>query len=301
MKPLSGILLLDKPLGISSAGMVRAVENRLRWYKVGHLGTLDPMASGLLVVMVGHAVKMMPYLLHGMKSYTATIEFGKATDTYDREGTVVEEADVPTDLGERLVSSLAGMTGRQMQVPPIFSAIKKDGKRLYELARKGKSVVPEAREVVIHNLTLQSFDGCQAVVEVRCSAGTYIRSLAVDLGTACGTVAFLAGLRRTESTPFRLSGDALSLEDVDRAKNLEDRLLPLESFDLPGQRHTLAGDEHLMVLRGTPLPFPPGFPGGPADHVFLLAANGELMAVGQVSPDASVLQIKRVIRPDIEW
>ena len=299
MRLQSGILLMDKPLDITSAGLVREIERRVAGLRCGHLGTLDPMASGLLVVLLGHAVKMTPYYLHGPKRYVATIRFGEATETYDSEGEVVTTAPVPEDLPARLQSALSASLGEQMQVPPIYSAIKKGGKRLYDLARRGRVVEPEPRKVTFHALQLAGLVGHDAVVDVSCSSGTYIRSLAYDLGRACGTVAHLAGLRRLESAPFSVEG-AIPFEKVmDPAFDLESAALSLESFPCPGRKLVISDAQALKVLHGVGVPHPDGQ--GPVGESWTLFTQaGVLFAMAEAGFDGTELNVKRVIRPDVE-
>lgn len=295
----SGIVLLDKPLGVTSAGAVRVVETRLG-LRCGHLGTLDPMATGLLVVLLGHAVKLMPYYLHGTKRYLATVRFGQATETYDSEGSVVATAPVPSNLAHSLPQVLASLLGEQMQVPPVYSAIKKGGKRLYDLARQGKEVQPEARKVTFLALDLLKLDGCDALIDVRCSSGTYIRSLAYDLGLACGSVAHLAGLRRLESSPFTLDG-AVSLEQAsDRSFNLEAAARPVESFEPPGRKYIMTDPDAMRVLRGMPLPHPAVGSSKAGESWSLFTESGVLIAVAETSESGAELAVKRVIRQDVE-
>ncbi len=299
MRLHSGILLLDKPLGVSSAGAVRGIENRLKWVKCGHIGTLDPQATGLLVVLVGNSVKMTPFYLHGTKRYTATICFGKETETYDSEGQVVNEQPVPLDLPARLSTALEQLVGEQQQIPPIFSAIKQGGKRLFEMARQGKPVEAEPRTITFHELTLQSLQDNVAVLDVRCSSGTYIRSLAHDLGAMCGTCAYLAGLRRTESLPFKLE-NALSLDQLCEASfDLYGAIVPLETYPPAGRYVQVEDSVALKVLSGKAITHPQG--SGVAEEMWTVYTKaGELIAMAQTDTKGTELLIRRVIRLDVE-
>lgn len=299
MRLHTGILLLDKPLGVTSAGAVRAVENYLRWVKCGHIGTLDPQASGLLVILIGSSVKLAPYYLHGAKRYTATIQFGIQTDSYDSEGAIVAQLPVPDDLESRLVSALERMRGPQLQVPPVFSAIKKGGKRLYEMARKGVPVEAEPREVNFYELTLVRLEGDVATVDVACSAGTYIRSLAYDLGIACGSCAFLAGLRRTESAPFRVEA-AVPLEDLHQPNfDLASVISPIEAYPPPGRRLVVSDPVALKVLSGIPIAHPDG--NGPAGEMWVVYTKAnELIAIAETSAAGLEVLVRRVVRLDVE-
>lgn len=210
---MTGILLLDKPEGISSAGAIRALKPRLGRTKVGHLGTLDPFASGLLPLCLGEATKVARYLLLERKAYAGTIQLGSATDTLDRTGSVVETAPVPSLAPAEMEAVAARFTGRQPQVPPMYSALKREGVPLYRLARRGVEVERPEREIEILalDLVLRAPDRIQFTVT--CSKGTYVRVLAADIGRALGTVAHLERLRRLQVGAFRVE-QARSLDDL---------------------------------------------------------------------------------------
>jgi tRNA pseudouridine55 synthase len=201
---VTGILLIDKPEGMTSAGVIRALKPHLGRAKVGHLGTLDPFASGLLPLCLGEATKIARYLLVERKAYTGTIRLGSATDTLDRTGARVSTAAVPP-LGQETVDSVARrFVGRQSQVPPMYSALKRDGVPLYELARRGIEVERRARDIEILGLELCVRAPDALDFAVACTKGTYVRVLAADIGQALGTVAHLERLRRTEVGSFRV-------------------------------------------------------------------------------------------------
>jgi tRNA pseudouridine55 synthase len=201
---VTGVLLVDKPEGTSSAGVLRALKPRLGRTKVGHLGTLDPFASGLLPLCLGEATKVARYLLLEDKAYSGTIRLGTATDTLDRTGRCIETAPVPR-LDQTAVDATAGrFTGRQRQTPPMYSALKRDGVPLYKLARRGIEVERTAREIEVMRLALVLSAPDAIAFEVVCSKGTYVRVLAADLAAAFGTVAHLEVLRRTRVGEFRV-------------------------------------------------------------------------------------------------
>lgn len=202
---MNGLLLVDKPEGMSSAGAIRALKGRLGRAKVGHLGTLDPFASGLLPLCIGEATKVARWLLLERKRYEGTIQLGTATDTLDGTGTVTATAEVPTLAPDALADLARHFTGPGTQTPPMYSALKRDGVPLYRLARQGIEVAREARPIEILSLRLEPRDGGRIDFDVACSKGTYIRVLAADLGLALGTVAHLQRLRRTEVGAFRLA------------------------------------------------------------------------------------------------
>jgi tRNA pseudouridine55 synthase len=208
-----GVLLVDKPVGPTSHDVVGRVRRALGTRRVGHAGTLDPLASGLLVVLVGRYTKLSSHLTGADKAYEALVRFGARTTTDDAEGDVVESAD-PSGLDEAAVrAAVAARVGEQDQVPPAYSAVQIDGERLYARARRGEEVEAPPRRVTVRSAELTSWTPPTAHIEVECSKGTYIRSLARDLGVDVGVPAHLAGLRRTRSGAYDLT-DAVKLEDI---------------------------------------------------------------------------------------
>jgi tRNA pseudouridine55 synthase len=212
-EPVHGWLVLDKPLELSSNQAVGRVKRLLNAQKAGHAGTLDPLATGVLPIALGEATKTVSYVMDGEKAYRFTVRFGEARDTDDREGEIVARSDArPAD--EEIEAALAAFTGRISQVPPLYSAVKIAGERAYKKARAGEGELPPAREVNVHEFRLVARpDPDHAVFEVECGKGTYIRSLARDLGEALGTVAHVAELRRTAAGPFT-ENDAISLDKL---------------------------------------------------------------------------------------
>jgi tRNA pseudouridine55 synthase len=204
--PLSGVVVVDKPVGPTSFDVVRQARRTTGVRRVGHGGTLDPLASGVLPICFGEATKLAQFLLDADKEYEATICFGVETDSYDAAGNVVSVR--PTaGLDEASVrAALARAVGPQLQVPPLYSALKRRGRPLYAYARAGQAVERQARPITIHALELRAFAGPTAVaIALRCSKGTYVRSLAHDLGATLATGAHLTALRRTRSGPFTLA------------------------------------------------------------------------------------------------
>ena len=220
-----GILLLGKKPGVTSFGALSAVKKAFATGKAGHTGTLDKFASGLLLVLVGRAVKLAPMFTGYNKEYTGTIKFGEETDTLDPEGTVIAQGRIPAR--EEVEAVLADFRGNILQTPPAYSAIHIDGQRAHELARKGKEPVMKKRPVTIHSLEILSWTAPEAVIHVYCSTGTYIRSLARDIALAVGSRASLSGLIRTKVGPFRLE-DAVFQEDTAEGENLVKALRPLD-------------------------------------------------------------------------
>ena len=202
-RQIDGVLLIDKPYDISSNNALQKARWLLNAAKAGHTGVLDPLATGLLPVCLGEATKFSSYLLDADKGYRATVQFGAVTTTGDVEGEVVSER--PVSFGrEQLEAALASFRGEISQVPPMYSALKHQGKPLYEYARAGIEVPREARRVTIRKLELLAFDGVSAEIDVLCTKGTYIRTLACDIGEALGSGAHLTALRRTATGGFGL-------------------------------------------------------------------------------------------------
>ena len=211
-----GILLLDKPRGLSSNAAVQKVRRAFGREKAGHTGSLDPLATGMLPICLGEATKVAGYLLEGDKEYLFTARFGQRTATGDTEGEVVETAAVPDDLAGALTAAIPKFLGPIKQVPPMYSALKRDGQPLYRLARQGIEVEREARPVTIRELVLLGVGGDEARLRVRCSKGTYVRTLAEDLAASMGSCAHLTALRRSAVAPFP-PGQLVTLEQVETA------------------------------------------------------------------------------------
>jgi tRNA pseudouridine55 synthase len=224
--PASGILLLDKPAGITSAGALNQLKKKHHIQRIGHGGTLDPFATGLLVVLIGEATKIARFLLEGEKVYEAEAALGTETDTGDLTGTAVKESLQPGLSTEEWQKLAERFTGRIRQTPPVYSAIKVKGKALYEYARKGEAVEIKDREVQIKELTILESGKEQLRFRVSCSGGTYIRVLAADMARAAGSAAHLKALRRLGSSSFRIE-NSMPLEDALATETLP--LLPLET------------------------------------------------------------------------
>ena len=201
---LNGILVLDKPAGFSSAQAVDHVKRAFRVKRAGHGGTLDPIATGVLAICLGEGTKIAQYLLADDKAYRAELVLGRETDTLDRTGETVAERDASHVTREMIVAALAGHLGEQDQIPPMYSAIKQDGVRLYKQARRGIEVDRVARRVRIDRLELLAYEGTRVTIEMACGKGTYVRSLVDDLGRELGCGAHLAELRRTQSGIFSI-------------------------------------------------------------------------------------------------
>lgn len=246
---IDGVMLLDKPAGMSSNWALQLTRRLINAKKAGHTGTLDPMASGLLPLAFGNATKYSSDLLHADKRYEAELTFGAATDTMDKTGAVTETSSKrPTK--DELVKVLGEFTGVIEQVPPMYSAVKHGGKNLYDLARKGIEVERKPRKVEVKSLTLLAFEGDKAVIDVRVTKGTYIRVLADDIGRRLGCYAHLTALRRTEVGDLKIA-DALPFAAVDdKNQTIEERRALLKGADfliqtLPSVTLDAAGAERL--------------------------------------------------------
>ncbi|MDO5639751.1 MAG: tRNA pseudouridine(55) synthase TruB [Neisseria sp.] len=203
-RPVNGVLLLDKPQGLSSNTALQKARRLYRAEKAGHTGVLDPLATGLLPVCFGEATKFAQYLLDADKAYTATLKLGEASSTGDAEGDIIDSARSDISPAE-FQTACAALTGNIRQVPPMFSALKHEGKPLYEYARKGIVIERKARDITIYSIDVRAFDAPQAVIDVRCSKGTYIRTLSEDIAKHIGTFAHLTALRRTETAGFTIA------------------------------------------------------------------------------------------------
>ena len=216
---INGFVVIDKPAGITSHDVVSRVRRILGTRKVGHTGTLDPFATGVLPIAVNDGTKAIPFLDEGVKRYEAVMQLGVATDTLDMTGTVIRKADWLAVTQEKVEAVLKQFTGHLSQIPPMYSAIKQDGQPLYKLARQGQVVERTAREIDIHSLELLSFAPPFVSFRVACSRGTYVRTLADDMGEMLGCGAALKELRRIASGPFDISA-SVSLERLEEAARL---------------------------------------------------------------------------------
>lgn len=227
---VDGVLLLDKPEGMSSNWALQLSRRLINAQKAGHTGTLDPFATGLLPLAFGNATKYSADLLHADKRYEAVVRFGSRTDTMDRTGEVLETSPNRPSR-EDLEAVLPAFIGEIEQIPPMYSAIKRDGKNLYDLARRGVEVEREPRKVTIHHLKLVDFDGETATIDVRVSKGTYIRVLADDIGRKLKCLAHLQSLRRTEVGDLKIA-DAIAFSVIDdKQKTVEERRKYLKGAD----------------------------------------------------------------------
>jgi tRNA pseudouridine55 synthase len=279
-KPIvSGILLIDKPAGLTSFEVVRRARRALQIKKIGHLGTLDPFATGLLPLCLGEATKLVPFLLPEPKTYRATVKLGVETDTLDLTGTVTAQSDGRPSPAE-VYGAAARFRGEIEQLPPMYSAVHHQGRRLYELARRGETVERKPRRVTIYELKVEEVAGDTVTLTVECSQGTYIRTLAADLGQALGCGAHLAALRREAVGTFRVE-EALPLAALSASpEEVQSRIIPLKDC-LPGLKPIWVGAEEARQLRqGRPLDCPENGL-SPGEQVKVLT-DTELVAVARV-------------------
>lgn len=247
---MDGILIINKPKGYTSHDVVNVIRKKLNIRKVGHTGTLDPNATGVLPILVGQATKVSKYLIEHDKTYVAKLKLGEKTNTGDVEGEIVEKKDVPTNLHEEYVLEvLKNFTGKQKQTPPVYSAIKVNGKKAYEYARENKEIKLEAREIEIYKLDLIQFKENEITFEVECSKGTYIRTLCEDIAGKLGTVGFMKELERKKVNIFTIE-NAINLDDIS-----EKNLISLEKIFEDRERIFLNKRKLELFLNGVKLQF----------------------------------------------
>lgn len=223
---MNGIIILDKPGSVTSHDMVLFLRRRFKIKKIGHAGTLDPMATGVLVLLLGDATKLSNNFIADDKEYEGTLTLGIKTDSHDKEGKVISKRDSSGITPDRIRDIFSSFCGEIEQIPPMVSAVKHKGKKLYELARKGIEVERKPRRVKIYNLDIKEIEMPDIIFSVTCSKGTYIRKLADDIGEGLGCGAHLTELRRTRSGNFSIN-DAITFEDLKQLnkKQLQERLL----------------------------------------------------------------------------
>lgn len=280
------VLVVDKPSGMTSHDVVARVRRSSRQRKVGHTGTLDPAATGILIVLVGKATRLAQFFVDAEKEYRGSMILGVSTDTQDAQGSIVSTSD-PGGIGEgEVLAAFARFRGAIEQVPPMVSALKRDGTPLYVLARRGEVVEREARSVEVRELKLLAFDPPRVEFEVACSRGTYVRTLASDVGDALGCGAHLERLRRTRIGRFGLD-DALTLEEIERLREgvAEAGMSMFEALSTMPVVLVAGGDEETISTGGA-IAFD-GEGAGEGDLVRVTADGSELLAVGRVTGGGS--------------
>jgi tRNA pseudouridine55 synthase len=275
-----GVLLVDKPAGVTSTRVLGMSKRALGSLKAGHTGTLDPFATGLLPLVFGEATKFSRFLIDSDKTYLATLRLGATSSTGDTEGVVTTGGPIPTSLSE-IAAISREMVGVSMQIPPMHSAVRVQGRRLYDLARQGVEVEREARPIRVDFLDIVEFSGEKLVISLKCSKGTYVRTLAESLGNRLGCGAYLTDLRRTETGGFRVE-DAVAPEALVGmgVESARARLLPVEVLVRTLPRSELAEPEARAIRNGQEVPAAEGWePGERA----LFGPGGAFLGVGKVA------------------
>lgn len=281
----NGIIVIDKPAGWTSMDVCAKLRGMYREKRIGHAGTLDPMATGVLPVFIGRATRAVEFASEGEKEYVAGLKLGLVTNTQDTSGETLEQRPVSI-TPEQLERTLANFRGDIEQIPPMYSAIKINGKKLYELARKGKEVERKPRPVTIHALTVEEQTAPdEYTIRVRCSKGTYVRTLCHDIGQALGCGACMSSLRRTMAAGFTLD-QAISLEDVQNSEDRPSLLLPVDAYFSAHPAITVEGAAEKKLRNGMTLVMPQLVPGQyrvyGGDGAFLAlcrAEGGKLLTV----------------------
>jgi tRNA pseudouridine55 synthase len=288
-RDVSGILLLDKPVGMSSNTALQIVKRLYKASKAGHTGNLDPLATGLLPICFGEATKISSFLLDSDKRYIGTCKLGIRTSTADSEGEVLETRPVEKYTEQQVKQVLQRFIGQIDQVPPMYSAVKINGTPLYKLARQGKEIERKARRISIYQIELLRLEGDELEIELHCSKGTYVRTLAEEIGAALGCGAHLSALRRTASGPFELQ-QAVTLPELehlaeDGQEELDSLLLPPEEALRDWPLVSLSDNSAYYVQQGQAVQVPRAPTSG---WVRLQREDGEFLGIGQILEDGRV-------------
>lgn len=295
-RDISGILLLDKPIGMSSNAALQTVKRLFKASKAGHTGNLDPLATGLLPICFGEATKISSFLLDSDKRYLGTIKLGVRTSTADSEGEVLETRPVGNIDEQQIQVVLSSFCGPIEQVPPMHSAVKVNGTPLYKLARAGKEIERNSRQVTIYQIKLLKFSKDELQIAVHCSKGTYVRTLAEDIGEALGCGAHLSALRRTASGPFALE-HAVTLPELEHLaegglETVDELLLPMEEALSDWPPVNMSANTAYYLQQGQAVQVPKAPTTG---WVRLHRDDGKFLGIGQILEDGRVAP-KRLIR-----
>ncbi|MEP6885047.1 MAG: tRNA pseudouridine(55) synthase TruB [Gammaproteobacteria bacterium] len=299
---IHGILLLDKPLGLSSAGAVARAKYLFNARKAGHSGSLDPLASGLLPICFGEATKFGAQLLDADKTYRVTVRLGQRTPSADRESEVIETRELPPYSRQHLIDALQSFPRQYAQVPPMHSALKQDGKPLYEYARAGITRERAARAIVIHDMHLLDWQPPDLSFDVCCTKGTYIRVLAEDLAAQLGTIAHLAALRRIEVAPFGAEPQWSfeSLESMSRDQRHQ-ALLPVDAALRSWRRFDLSAAGVSAFRQGQTVSVPEEAPGSRAGtapgKVRIYAAGLGFLGLGEIEATGHLVPLRLIANP----
>ena len=294
----AGFLIVDKPSGRTSHDVVDAAR---RWFgtrRVGHLGTLDPQATGVLPLAIRAATKLIPFIEGGAKGYDGTIVLGSETDTLDHEGTVLKRFEGVLPERAAVEEALAGFIGDVQQIPPMYSAVKKDGIPLHRLARQGQEVERDPKWITIDTIEITRFESPELDVRVLCSAGTYVRVLAADLGEKLGCGAHLGNLRRTQSGPFLLDAarDVDILGAAAESGEIDSMLIPpAEALGFP--IFVVSGEQRIRLRNGGDLPSGDLHREKPGTRISIVSETEEFLAVGELRPDRRIWPL-RVLPPE---
>ena len=293
---MTGIICLDKPRDMTSFMAVKRASRLLGVKKAGHTGTLDPMATGVLVIMLGHSTRFIELLPEHKKSYTARVKLGITTDTLDITGEVLSENPVNVELSQ-LLSVAENFKGEILQTPPMYSALKKDGERLYDLARKGIEIEREQRQITIEKLEIYDFDGTEFSMDVTCSAGTYIRSLCDDIGNALGCGAVMTDLRRTNANGFSIE-NAVTLEELEKLvseNKTESVITSVETALISYPEITVTTPQANRFHNGGALDYARLHGDYPAGIYRVYSPERKLLGLGEIKEDKTDLTVRRVL------
>lgn len=288
-RPVDGILLLDKPLGITSNDALQQVKHMYFAQKAGHTGSLDPLADGLLPICFGNATKLSAFLLDADKHYWVRVKLGETTTTQDAEGEVVQSRPFEHITQADVEAVIPRFLGEIDQLPPMYSAVKHEGQRLYKLAREGKEVERQPRKITIHSIELTSFEPGVFEMLVHCSKGTYVRTLAEDMGEALGCGAHVVGLRRTGVGPYTTEGmvtmDQLKAMYEEDKFQMDKLLIPIDSALANWPAIHLNADSTYYIKQGQPVLVPKAPTEG---WVRLYDEDGTFLGVGEVEDDGRI-------------
>ncbi len=293
---MTGIICLDKPRDMTSFMAVKRASRLLGVKKAGHTGTLDPMATGILVIMLGHCTRFIELLPEHKKSYTARVRLGITTDTLDITGKILTENDVNVTI-EQLLSSANQFKGDILQTPPMYSALKKDGERLYDLARKGIEIEREQRQITIEKLEIYDFNGTEFSMDVTCSAGTYIRSLCDDIGKVLGCGAVMTELRRTEANGFSIE-NAVTLEELEvlvKENSFTNKIVSIEKALSSYPEITVTAPQANRFSNGGDLDYTRLYKKLDTGIYRVYSPERKLLGLGEIKEDKSSLSVKRVL------
>lgn len=290
---MTGILCLDKPKDMTSFTAVKRAAGILGEKKAGHTGTLDPLATGVLVILLGNCTRFIELLPEHGKSYTASVRLGLTTDTLDITGKILSEAEVNV-TEEQLLTASEQFRGELLQTPPMYSALKKDGQRLYDLARRGIEVEREQRKVTIEHLKIYDFDGVNFKMDIVCSAGTYIRSLCDDLGKALGCGACMTELRRTAANGFSAE-QSVSLGLLSESENPKQYIIPVEEALKSYGEITVTAAQAKRFHNGGALSYERLGCKPSAGIYRVYSPEKQLLGLGEIGRDLGELTVKRVL------